>query len=200
VKAIANGGHEIAAHGFEWSDQWGMDYADELAFVKKGNDALEAITGILGVGDNCNWLRRGPNTLKVLQELGFLYHIDDLSRDEPFITIVNGKNFVVIPYTLRNNDIVDIEGKHWSPDQFLAQLKMEFDQLYGEGSTKRRMMSISFHDRIGGQPALTRAMGEFILYTRTKTGVIYMRKDDIAKMVQNDPNTPIDNSEEKYNN
>ena len=77
---------------------------------------------------------------------------------------------------------------------------MEFDQLYGEGSTKRRMMSISFHDRIGGQPALMRAMEEFIEYTRTKTGVIYMRKDDIAKMVQNDPNTPIDNSEETYNN
>lgn len=200
AKAIADGGHEIAAHGMSWSNQWNMNYADELAFVKKGIDTVEAITGKRGIGYNANWLRRSPNTLKVLHELGFLYHIDDLSRDEPFITKVNGKNFVVMPYTLRNNDIVNVEGKHWSPDQFLAQLKMEFDQLYEEGATKRRMMSISFHDRIGGAPAMVKAMDSFIKYTKTKKGVVFMRKDDIAKMVLNDPKTPIDNAEQKYNN
>lgn len=200
AKAIADGGHEIAAHGMSWSNQWNMNYADELAFVKKGIDTVEAITGKRGIGYNANWLRRSPNTLKVLQELGFLYHIDDLSRDEPFITKVNGKNFVVMPYTLRNNDIVNVEGKHWSPDQFLAQLKMEFDQLYEEGAAKRRMMSISFHDRIGGAPAMVKAMDSFIKYTKTKKGVVFMRKDDIAKMVLNDPKTPIDNAEQKYNN
>ncbi|MDX6191709.1 polysaccharide deacetylase family protein [Flavobacterium sp. Fl-318] len=200
AKAIADQGHEIAAHGMTWDNQWNKNYEEELKFVKDGIDTVEAITGKRGVGYNSNWLRRGPNTLKVLQELGFLYHIDDLSRDEPFITMVNGKKFVVIPYTLRNNDIVNIEGKHWSPDQFLNQLKLEFDQLYKEGTTKRRMMSISFHDRIGGSPAVVNAMEQFIKYTRTKTGVVYMRKDAIARLVQNDPNTPIDNSEEKYNN
>ena len=166
----------------------------------QGVDSVEDITGKRGIGYNANWLRRSPNTLKVLQELGFLYHIDDISRDEPFITKVNGKNFVVMPYTLRNNDIVNIEGRHWSPDQFLAQLKMEFDQLYSEGATKRRMMSVSLHDRIGGTPAVTKAIEEFINYAKAKQGVVFMRKDDIAKMIANDPNTPIDNSEEKYNN
>lgn len=199
AKRMANEGHEIAAHGIAWSNQWDKNYQDELKFVKEGVDAVEKITGKRAVGYNCNWLRRSPNTLKVLQELNFLYHIDDLSRDEPYITKVRGKNFVVMPYTLRNNDIVNISGNHWSPDQFLAQLKMEFDQLYEEGATKRRMMSISFHDRIGGQPAMVKAMEEFIKYTKEKQGVVFMRKDDIAKLVQNDPNTPIDNAEEQYN-
>jgi peptidoglycan/xylan/chitin deacetylase (PgdA/CDA1 family) len=200
AKAIANQGHEIAAHGIAWDNQWNKNYADELDFVKKGVDTVAAITGQKAVGYNANWLRRSPNTLKVLQELGFLYHIDDLSRDEPFITKVNGKNFVVMPYTLRNNDIVNIEGKKWSPDQFLAQLKLEFDQLYAEGATKRRMMSVSLHDRIGGSPAIVKVMDEFITYAKSKPGVVFMRKDAIAKMVQNDPNTPIDNDEAKYNN
>jgi peptidoglycan/xylan/chitin deacetylase (PgdA/CDA1 family) len=200
ARAIAAGGHEIAAHGFVWDDEWKMNYADELAFVKKGMDSVEAITGQRSVGYNCNWLRRSPNTLKVLQKLGYLYHIDDLSRDEPFLTKVNGKNFVVIPYTLRNNDIVNLEGSHWTPEMFLSQLKMEFDQLYAEGATKRRMMSIAFHDRIGGTPAVMNAMEQFIQYVQKKEGVVFMRKVDIAKMVMNDPNTPIDNSESKYNN
>ena len=54
-------------------------------------DVVEKITGQKAVGYNANWLRRSPNTLKVLQELGFLYHIDDLSHDEPFITKVKEK-------------------------------------------------------------------------------------------------------------
>lgn len=200
AKAIANQGHEIAAHGFAWDNQWNKNYEDELAFVKKGVDTVAAITGQKAVGYNANWLRRSPNTLKVLQELGFLYHIDDLSKDEPFITKVKGKNFVVVPYTLRNNDILNIEGKKWSPEQFLAQLKLEFDQLYEEGSTKRRMMSVSLHDRIGGSPAIVKVMDEFITYAKSKQGVVFMRKDDIAKLVQNDPKTPIINAESKFNN
>lgn len=199
AKAIANEGHEIAAHGIAWSNQWDKSYADELKFVKDGVDVVEAITGQRAVGYNANWLRRSTNTLKVLQDLNFLYHIDDLSHDEPVITQVRGKKFVVIPYTLRNNDIVNIEGKNWSPDQYLTQLKLEFDQLYAEGATKRRMMSVSLHDRIGGSPAIANVMGQFLTYAQSKKGVIFMRKDDIAKMVQNDPNTPIDNAEEKFN-
>ncbi|MCX2477319.1 polysaccharide deacetylase family protein [Pedobacter sp. MC2016-05] len=200
AKRLANEGHELAAHGMAWDDQWNKSSADELKFVKDGVDAVEKISGQRAVGYNCNWLRRSPNTLKVLQELGFIYHIDDLSRDEPFVTKVKGKNFVVMPYTLRNNDIVQVAGNHWSPDQFLSQLKHEFDQLYEEGATKRRMMSISFHDRIGGTPAMVHAMDEFIKYTHEKTGIVYMRKDDIAKMVINEANTLQDNSEAKFNN
>ncbi|WP_136468564.1 polysaccharide deacetylase family protein [Flagellimonas onchidii] len=199
AKAIADGGHEIAAHGIAWDDQWNLSYKDELAFVKKGIDTVEAITGQRGVGYNSNWLRRSPNTLKVLQELGFLYHIDDLSRDEPFITKVRGKNFVVMPYTLRNNDIVNIAGKNWSPDQFLAQLKAEFDQLYAEGADWRRMMSVSLHDRIGGAPSVVKVVDEFIQYAKQHEGVVFMRKDHIANMVKDDPNTPIDNAEIQFN-
>lgn len=199
AKAMADRGHEIAAHGIAWDDQWNKSYEDELKFIKDGVDVVEEITGKRGRGYNANWLRRGVNTLKVLQELDFLYHIDDLSRDEPFITKVRGKNFVIIPYTLRNNDIVNIEGKNWSPDQHLYQLKAEFDQLYAEGANKRRMMSFSTHDRIGGTPAVVKVMDEFIQYAKQHEGVVFMRKDEIAEMVKDDPNTPVDNAEIEFN-
>jgi len=199
AKAIADRGHEIAAHGIAWDDQWDMSYEDELKFVKDGIDIVEEITGKRGRGYNANWLRRGVNTMKVLQDLDFLYHIDDLSRDEPFITKVRDKDFVIMPYTLRNNDIVNIEGKNWSPDQFLYQLKAEFDQLYMEGADKRRMMSVSLHDRIGGSPAIVKVVDEFIEYANQHEGVVFMRKDKIAEMVISDPNTPVDNSEIEFN-
>lgn len=199
AKAIVAGGHEAAAHGIRWSDQWNLSYEEELRFVKAGLDAVERVTGQRAVGYNCNWLRRSVNTLKVLQDLGFLYHIDDISRDEPFIAMVRGKPFVVMTYSLRNNDIVNLEGKNWSPDQFLYQLKAEFDQLYLEGAVKRRMMSVSLHDRIGGTPAVVKVVDEFLRYAREREGVVFMRKDDVAKMALNDPRTPVDDSESLYN-
>lgn len=189
AKEIVDRGHEAAAHGMNWATQYTMPYEQEKQFIKDGADAIKKITGFTPVGYNANWLRRGENTLKILQELGFVYHIDDLSRDEPFIIPVNQKDFVVVPYTIRNNDIVLIEGKNFSADQFLTQVKMEFDQLYAEAEFKRRQMSISFHDRIGGTPQMVKASNELIKYIQQHKGVTFKRKDEIAKMALEDKTT-----------
>ena len=72
-------------------------------------------------------------------------------------------------------------------------------QLYAEGAKQRRMMSVSVHDRIGGTPGVTWAMDQFIAHAKKKSGVVFMRKDEIAKLIQNDPKTPKDESEAAYN-
>lgn len=186
AKEIVQRGHEAAAHGMDWSSQYNLPYEAEKKFIKDGVDAVKNVTGFTPVGYNANWLRRGENTLKILQELGFLYHIDDLSRDEPFIVKVNNKDFAVVPYTLRCNDILLIEGKNFSTDQFVNQVKMEFDQLYAESEFKRRQMSISFHDRIGGSPQMVKATQDIIKYIQAHKGVSFKRKDEIAKMTLED--------------
>jgi peptidoglycan/xylan/chitin deacetylase (PgdA/CDA1 family) len=189
AKEIVARGHEAAAHGMNWSTQYTMSYEEEKRFIKDGVDAVKKVTGFTPVGYNANWLRRGENTLKILQELGFTYHIDDISRDEPFIIQVNSKDFAVVPYTLRCNDIVLIEGKQFSADQFLHQVKLEFDQLYAEAATKRRQMSISFHDRIGGTPQMVQAASELFTYMQKQKGVVFKRKDEIARMALSDSST-----------
>jgi Predicted xylanase/chitin deacetylase len=189
AKEIVQRGHEAAAHGMSWSTQYTMPYEEEKRFIKEGVDAIKQITGFDAIGYNANWLRRGKNTLDILQELGFKYHIDDLSRDEPFIIQVKNKDFAVVPYTLRCNDIMLIEGKNFSTDQFFNQVKMEFDQLYAESETHRRQMSISFHDRIGGTPQMVQAAAQIISYMQKHQGVIFKRKDEIAAMALQDKTT-----------
>jgi peptidoglycan/xylan/chitin deacetylase (PgdA/CDA1 family) len=186
AKEIIERGHEAAAHGMNWSSQYNLSYDAEKKFIQDGVDAIKKVTGATAIGYNANWLRRGENTLKILQELGFKYHIDDLSRDEPFIVQVNNKDFAVVPYTLRNNDILLIEGKNFSADQFFNQVKLEFDQLYAESEFKRRQMSISFHDRIGGTPQMVQVTKNLIEYMQQHKGVTFKRKDEIAEMTLND--------------
>ncbi|WP_442964695.1 polysaccharide deacetylase family protein [Pseudomonas sp. GCEP-101] len=181
AREIVRRGHEASGHGPRWSAQYGMAREEERAFLIAARDMVEEVTGQRPLGYNCNWLRRGPNTLSLLQELGYLYHIDDLSRDEPFIESVNGKDFVVVPYTLRNNDILLVEGRNYSPQQFLAQIRGEFDQLYEEAGNRRRMMSLSAHDRISGTPQMARVWDEFLGYAKQHPGVAFLRKDDIAR-------------------
>ncbi|PKB16709.1 polysaccharide deacetylase family protein [Flavobacterium sp. 5] len=189
AKEIVQRGHEAAAHGMNWSSQYTMPYEEEKKFIKDGVEAIKQTTGFQAIGYNANWLRRGENTLKIVQELGFKYHIDDLSRDEPFIIKVNHSDFVVVPYTLRCNDIVLIEGKNFSVDQFFNQVKAEFDQLYLESASKRRQMSISFHDRIGGTPQMVKATSDLILYMQKHKGVSFKRKDEIATLALADTST-----------
>lgn len=189
AKEIVQRGHEAAAHGMSWTSQYNLDYAAEKAFIKAGADAILEVTGQQPLGYNANWLRRGEHTVKILQELGFLYHIDDLSRDEPFIIPVNGKDFAVVPYTLRNNDIQQVEGRYFSTADFRQQLKDEFDQLYAESAQRRRMMSVSTHDRIGGTPAMVQVLREFLAYAAKHPGVTFMRKDAIARFALADAHT-----------
>jgi peptidoglycan/xylan/chitin deacetylase (PgdA/CDA1 family) len=181
AREIVARGHEAAGHGPRWSSEYAMSRAEETAFLQQAASMVQDVTGQRPVGYNCNWLRRGPNTLSLLQELGYIYHIDDVSRDEPFIEQVNGKDFVVVPYTLRNNDILLIEGRNYSPSKFLEQIKLDFDQLYDESATRRRMMSVSAHDRISGSPQMVRVWDEFLTYAKSKPGVAFMRKDEIAR-------------------
>jgi peptidoglycan/xylan/chitin deacetylase (PgdA/CDA1 family) len=189
AKEIVERGHEAAGHGPRWSSQYAMSREEEREFLVGGTKMVEAATGQRPIGYNCNWLRRGPNTLSLLQELGYLYHIDDLSRDEPFIETVDGKDFVVVPYTLRNNDILLVEGRNYSPAKFVDQIKMDFDQLYEEAGHRRRMMSVSAHDRISGTPQMVQAWDVFLRYVKEKPGVAFLRKDAIARWALESPLT-----------
>jgi peptidoglycan/xylan/chitin deacetylase (PgdA/CDA1 family) len=189
AREIVARGHEASGHGPRWSSQYAMSRAEEKIFLQQAASMVEEVTGQRPVGYNANWLRRGPHTLSLLQELGYVYHIDDLSRDEPFIEQVNGKDFVVVPYTLRNNDILLIEGRNYSPTKFLEQIKLDFDQLYEEAGTRRRMMSVSAHDRISGSPQMVRVWDEFLRYAASRPGVAFMRKDEIAHYALNSPLT-----------
>ena len=189
AREIVARGHEASGHGPRWSSQYAMTRDEEKQFLITGTDMVEQVTGQRPIGYNCNWLRRGPNTLSLLRELGYVYHIDDVSRDEPFIEQVNGTDFVVVPYTLRNNDILLLEGRNYSPSMFIEQIKLDFDQLYEEAGCRRRMMSISAHDRISGTPQMVRAWDGFVTYAKGRPGVAFMRKDEIARFALQSPLT-----------
>jgi len=189
AKEIVQRGHEASGHGQTWAAQYSMTPEQERESYKQSVASIERATGTRPLGFNSFWLRGTPQTLEILQELGFIYHIDDVSRDEPFLINVKGNPFAVVPYTLHMNDIVDYESRYFSTQEYAGDLKAEFDMLHAEASKRRRMMSVSAHDRIAGRPSRTKVLEEFIVYAQNHSGVVFMRKDEIARFALSSPQT-----------
>jgi peptidoglycan/xylan/chitin deacetylase (PgdA/CDA1 family) len=189
AKEIVQPGHEPSGHGETWTPQYSMVQEAERKSYADSAATIERVTGVRPVGFNAFWLRGTPLTLHILQELGYIYYIDDVSRDEPFLVNVRNKPFAVVPYTLHMNDIVNYETRYFSTEAYATDLKREFDVLYEEGAHRRRMMSMSAHDRIAGRPARMRVLEDFIQYAQSHPGVSFMRKVDIANYAITSPRT-----------
>ena len=78
------------------------------------------------------------------------------------------------------NDIASYTFQNWDPPAYEQALKDEFDQLYEEGATRRRMMAVGLHDRISGHANRVRVLDRFLSYARSKPDVWFARKDEIA--------------------
>ena len=179
AKRITASGHECAAHGKTHSVQFAMSKEDETRFIQDNIDMLQKASGQRPLGYNSRAQQRSENTLAILQQLGFLYHIDDISRDEPWVTEVGGKPFAVVPYTQHLGDIGYFNNRG-TADAFGKDLRYEFDALYDEGQRRPRLMVVTLHDSVM-RAARLRMFEEFFAYAQRHQGVWFARCDQLAK-------------------
>lgn len=197
AKEIVERGHEASGHGMSWDKQYVLDKEQETTFIANNIAAIEKATGVKPLGYNAPVLRGTIHTLGILQELGMIYHIDDVSRDEPSIVMINGKPFCIVPYSVYLNDIRAYEIRYLSTNEFAGDLKNAFDYLYEESAVRRRMCVITTHDRLL-RPERVKVLREFLDYAQSKPGVKFMRKDDIAKFALSSDQTPRQEMSDVY--
>lgn len=192
AQEVVRRGHEAAAHGRTWTPSYNLPREQEKRFIADSQETIHRITGQTAIGWNAYWMRNSVNILETLQELGFLYTIDEPSHDEPFIIPVKGKDFVTVPYTIHMNDISSFPFEGYNPLAYEQALKDEFDQLYEEGADRRRLMLVAMHDRISGHANRIRVLDRFFTYAQSRGDVWFARKDEIAKWVlEHKEDTPI---------
>ena len=179
--AVVGAGHEICSHGYRWIDYRDVPEATEREHLHKAIEIIEQLTGERPLG----WYtgRTSENTRRlVAEEGGFLYDADDYNADLPFWTMVNGRQHLVVPYTLDVNDMRFATPQGFnSGDQFFTYLRDTFDTLYEEGSRIPRMMSVGLHCRLVGRPGRIRALEQFIDHAQRHEGVWVCRRGDIAR-------------------
>ena len=177
---LAQGKHEIAAHGHRWIDHQRMDTSDERAQITKALEVLEQATGNRPEG----WYtgRSSPNTLElVANHFDMAYCADDYSDDLPFWDYRYDKPLLIVPYALDTNDMRFASPAGFAnSDEFFAYLKDAFDTLYAEGPEQAGMMSVGLHCRLAGRPGRFAGLKKFVDYVASHEDVWVCRRIDIA--------------------
>jgi peptidoglycan/xylan/chitin deacetylase (PgdA/CDA1 family) len=181
ARLIAQGGHEVCAHGHRWIPQLKMDEAAERAFIAKASASIEGTMGIRPAG----WLSRyytTLNTRRLLVEAGFRYHMDDFSDDLPFWDRSYERPILVVPYQLDTNDMKMWNHPSYTPDQWLKYACDTLHWLLEESATlaQPRIMSVGVHLRIIGRPGRIGALRAFLDAVADSAGACVMTRLQIA--------------------
>jgi peptidoglycan/xylan/chitin deacetylase (PgdA/CDA1 family) len=181
ASAIMQAGHEVCAHGYRWAHQLGMTEEQEREFIRKATASIERSTGVRPVGWLSRYLHTGE-TRRLLSEEGYLYHMDDYSRDEPFFDRSLAKPMVVLPYALDSNDMKMWNAPSLTPRAWCEYAIDTFDWLLKESEARPRMMSLGVHLRIIGRPGRIGALERFLQHVAEHVDqkVWVARRRDIA--------------------
>lgn len=167
------------AHGKSNSiPQTGMTEDEELAFLAGILDSIEQTTGQRPRGWLAPGLTETFNTPAVLAELGVDYLLDWTNDDQPYRLNVPG--LLSVPYTLELADshLFHVQGRTGA--DYVQIVKDQFDQLYEDSATSGRVMAVSFHPYVAGQPFRLKYVEEALRYIVAHPGVWVTTSDEIA--------------------
>jgi len=182
VSAMKSAGWEIASHGLKWIEHKDMPLAEERAQIA---EAIRLHTEVVGERPR-GWYtgRCSGNTVRlVAEEGGFTYVADTYADDLPYWMQIDGRDQLIVPYTLDCNDMRFATPQGFnSGDQFYAYLKDSFDALYAEGEEGApKMLSIGLHCRLIGRPGRVMALKRFLDYAQSHAHVWFATRLQIAE-------------------
>lgn len=172
--------YDMVGHGYRWISHFNMSPEEERADIRQAVQSIEGTTGQRIVG----WFTRGPQTLAtrtILAEEGFLFDCGASNDEIPYFQALNGRPFLIVPYTLTANDWRFWQGTLFTARDFAQYCIDEFDALYEESRHKPRMMTVGLHARITGRPGRAPALDRFLAHVRRHGNVWLTTTTSVAK-------------------
>lgn len=135
-------------------------------------NALRALTGQPITG----WLSPGKSqsarTLDLVAARGIEYVCDWVNDDLPYRMRAADGPVYSMPHPYETDDHVILTGLTHSEDDFLVQIKDQFDVLYAESEQQGgRLLSLSLHPWIIGQPFRIKTLEQALHYILDHEGV-----------------------------
>jgi len=182
VAAMKAQGWEIASHGLKWVEHKDMTEAEERTAI---DAAIKLHTEAVGAPPQ-GWYtgRCSMNSVRLAAQTGrFAYIADSYADDLPYWLDLDGRDQLMVPYTLDCNDMrFAIQAGFSSGDQFETYLKDSFDTLYAEGAAGQpKMLSIGLHCRLIGRPGRAAALRRALAHFRDHDGVWFATRLQIAQ-------------------
>ncbi len=167
-------GWEIMANGLDMDHlhHGGLDAEEEKRWITQSLDLLRQASGQPVRG----WLSPAKSesfqTLDLLAQAGLDYVCDWVNDDMPYAMRTQTKPLVAMPHPIDIDDYTILVNNHHTEDDFRDQLIDHFDVLYRESSADNgRVMAISLHPWVIGQPYRIRALEEALAHIMRHRGV-----------------------------
>ena len=174
IKQCNSLGWEIIANGLDMDHlhHGGLDPAEETRWVEQSLALLRQASGQAVRG----WLSPAKSesfqTLDLLAQAGLDYVCDWVNDDMPYAMRTTGGPLVAMPHPIDIDDYTILVNNHHTEDDFRDQLIDHFDVLYRESSVDNgRVMAISLHPWVIGQPYRIRALEEALAHIMRHRGV-----------------------------
>ncbi|HEY7268346.1 MAG TPA: polysaccharide deacetylase family protein [Dehalococcoidia bacterium] len=145
---------------------------ETVEMIRKGSG--KAPRGWLSAG-----LAEGEKTLDHLVQNGVDYVCDWVADDQPFWMRTDSGPLVGMPYG-QVNDISVFSDRGRDPAIWVKLVQTTFDTLYAEGTTQGKLLALSVHPFIIGQPHLIAALDESLAYVSRHEGVWFATGSEIV--------------------
>lgn len=182
TRAITSRRWDVAGHGaantrfvYGLSAHEELNAYLEMRHIAKAQTGVE-MTGMGGAGPQA----ATAETPDVLAKAGFLYHTDWFCDDRPFPLRVREGRLIGMPYSVEINDTL-IVGAGGEGKDFYEIVCRQFDQLYREGEHDGRVMCMSIHPNLIGQPHRIRWLDRALAYIAGFQKVWHATGEEIAR-------------------
>jgi allantoinase len=179
--AIRESSFDVCCHGWRFARHFLMTEAEEREAISRAVSSLARTTGQRPTGWQSRYSPSALTRSLLVQEGGFLYDADSYADDLPYWVEVCGKPHLVVPHTFTNNDNRYASGRIGTADEFLAHLTAAFRVLWAESERRPRLMTVSLHCRVSGQPARFDAVRRFLDSVERHSGVWLASRVEVAR-------------------
>lgn len=178
ARALRDGEDDVCAHGRRFARHWTMDEDTERAEIAAALARIEAHLGRPPTG----WQSRYSASVATRRLLGehaaLLYDADAYNDDLPYWTRVGTAHRLVVPHSFTNNDNRLGTARLPTGEDFFDHLRAAFRVLHEEGG---RMMTVSLHPRVSGQPSRFDGLRHFLDLVRRTPGVWVASRGAVAR-------------------
>lgn len=165
-------GWEWMAHGPNNSMLFtGMPEDAEKPLVAHVVETIATATGKRPRGWLGPALTETDHTLDLLSEAGIEYVADWCNDEQPYTMKTRSGSIVAMPYTLEVGDIPVFLFNGGSGEDFENMIVDQFDQMYEEGATIPRFLSIALHPFLVGHPFRARHLERALAHIRKRRDV-----------------------------
>ncbi|MFA5868769.1 MAG: polysaccharide deacetylase [Candidatus Bathyarchaeia archaeon] len=200
TKKIFDKGHEIAHHMWCHENAPDLSYEKELELMDKAMESIKRVTGKYPVGNRSGGFANSNNTIKLMQDHGFLYDSTQMGDDfnpyrcrigdhgSPSEPWVFGKesNIIELPISWVMDDYPHFEYRRAplnpglrTPSEVFEIWSQEFDYMYD--NVPNGVYTLTLHPYISGKAHRIMMIERLIQYMMRQKGVWFCRGEDVAR-------------------